>query len=665
MELPLLTDIVIILGVSVPLILLFQRFRLPSILGLILAGIIVGPSALSLVHSAHDVETMSEIGVIFLLFVIGIEFSLKQLAQIKRTVFVAGLFQVFATIAVVSLLALGWGMNINQSIFLGFLFSLSSTAIVLKMLQEQGAVHTPHGRVAIAVLIFQDIIVVPFMLVTPMLAGQSENWIVETGILLLKVLAVIAITFVLARYVVPWILDRVVRTKNRELFILTLVVICFATAWLTSAVGLSLALGAFFAGLIISESAYSHQATTNILPFREIFISFFFVSIGMLLDVRFFLLNIHWILLLTIATFIVKGLIASTATALLNYPARTVILSGMTLFQVGEFAFVLSATGIAYGLLNDDTYQYFLSVSIFTMAATPFVMKYEESISDRILRRALPRQVRVRLDSIAKARMAVSSTETIEPLKDHLIIIGYGINGKNVAKAARNAEIPYTILELDPRLIEAAMRDGEPIHFGDATDEQTLSGQNIQSARVVVIAISDQDATRKIIGNIRRYSETAYVIVRTRYVKEIESIIRLGADEVIPEEFETSIEIFTKVLRKYLIPSDEIESFTQQIRSGNYEMLRSVGALPGINSLSIPDLEISSLRVSQARNDVVGKDLASADLRRRFGVNLLAIHRSNRYLTLLTPETVIEQDDLLYVVGTPGQIAELNQYLRL
>lgn len=662
MELPMLTDIVIILGISVPLILLFQRFRLPSILGLLLAGIIVGPSGLSLVHSAHDVEVMSEIGVIFLLFVIGIEFSLGQLAQIKRTVFVGGAVQMFLTIAVVAGIAFAWGLEVNKAIFMGFLFALSSTAIVLKLLQEQGAVHTPHGRVAVAILIFQDIIVVPLMLVTPMLAGQSENWMLEVGVLLIKVLAVIAITLVLARYVVPFILDRVVRTKNKELFILTLVVICFATAWMTSAVGLSLALGAFFAGLIISESSYSHQATANILPFREIFISFFFVSIGMLLDIKFFFTHIHWVILLSIATFIVKGIVSAIATAVLRYPARTVILSGMTLFQVGEFAFVLSAAGLTYNLLSEEAYQLFLAVSILTMAGTPFVMKYEEMISDRILRRALPRTVRKRLDSIAKLKGA-SEVKSGEELKDHLVIIGYGINGKNVAKAARSAEIPYSILELDPDLIEDGKKDGQPIHFGDATDTHTLSHFNLPFARVIVIAISDQEATTKILKNIRMFTETAHVIVRTRHVKEIDQIVKLGADEVIPEEFETSIEIFTKVLRKYLIPTDEIEAFTSQIRSGNYEMLRSAGAMRNTNSLSIPELEIATLRVYQMKNEVVGKTLVESNIRVRFGLNVLAIQRGNRYLTNLTPETTIEQDDLLYVVGAPDQIASINQYL--
>lgn len=664
MELPLLTDIVIILGVSVPLILFFQRFRLPSILGLILAGIIVGPSGLSLVHSAHDVEIMSEIGVIFLLFVIGIEFSLKQLAQIKRAVFTGGMIQVVFTIAVVAALAWAFGMPIRNSIFLGFLFALSSTAIVLKMLQEGGAVHTPHGRVSVAILIFQDIIVVPMILFTPILAGQSEDWVMEVATLLIKVVAVVAMTYVLARYIVPWILDRVVKTKNRELFILTLVVICFATAWMTSAAGLSLALGAFFAGLIISESTYSHQATANILPFREIFISFFFVSIGMLLDMRFFLSNLHWIIALTLATVIVKALVAGIAAAVLRYPARTVILVALTLFQVGEFAFVLSVSGLSFGLLSENVYQYFLSISILSMAATPFMMRFEDSISTYLLRSSLPKAVRKRLNSLAQSANNDVDSPQSEDLRDHLLIIGYGINGKNVANAAKSANIPYTILELDPTLIDEAKRNGEPICFGDATDEHVLLEQNIQYARVIVVAISDAEATRKVIQTARSFTETAYILVRTRYVKEIESIIQLGADEVIPEEFETSIEIFTRVLRKYLIPTNEIDQFISQIRADNYDMLRTAGALKQGGTLTIPNVEIATIRVAQVKNNIVGRTLVQADIRGQYGVNLLAIQRNNRYLSNLTAETCIMQDDVLYLFGAPERIAELNQYLR-
>ncbi len=296
MELPILKDVVIILGSSVLIILLFQRIKMPSILGFLFTGIIAGPHGLSLVKASHEVEILAEMGVIFLLFVIGIEFSLKGLARIKNTVLVGGSLQVGGTVLLTFLFARLAGLPVNQAIFMGFLLSLSSTAIVLKLLQEQGKMSSPQGRLALGILIFQDIIVVPMILFTPLLAGNGGD-VVETVLFMLgKFILVLGLLFLLARYIVPKVLQRVVRTRSRELFILTVVVLCFATAWLTSSVGLSLALGAFFAGLIISESDYSHQATANILPFREIFISFFFVSVGMLLDVGHFL-NYFWLLL--------------------------------------------------------------------------------------------------------------------------------------------------------------------------------------------------------------------------------------------------------------------------------------------------------------------------------------------------------------------------------
>jgi CPA2 family monovalent cation:H+ antiporter-2 len=282
MELPILTDIVIILGSSILIILLFQRFKLPVILGFLITGIIVGPHGLNLITATHEVELLAEIGIIFLLFVIGIEFSLKGLASIKRTVLVGGSLQVVGTIGSVMLIAYLLGMPIQSAIFLGFLLSLSSTAIVLKMLQEKGELNSPHGRVSVGILIFQDIIVVLMMLLTPILAGQSENPGMTLLWLLLKVILILLTIFILTRYVVPVLFKWVVKSKSRELFILMVVVLCFATAWLTSAIGLSLALGAFFAGLIISESDYNHQATANIIPFREIFISGYVVGLVVL-----------------------------------------------------------------------------------------------------------------------------------------------------------------------------------------------------------------------------------------------------------------------------------------------------------------------------------------------------------------------------------------------
>jgi len=664
MDIPLLPDIVVILGLSVFIILVFQKLKIPSIIGFLLTGVVCGPNGLSLVKGGHEVELLAEIGVIFLLFVIGIEFSLKSLIAIKRTVFWGGMMQVFGTIGLTALATHLIGLNWTEAVFMGFLLSLSSTAIVLKMLQERGEINSPHGRISVAILIFQDLIVVPMMLVTPIIAGATDDVGFTLGMMLLKVVGVLIVVIALARYVVPTILSQVVKTKSRELFILTVVVLCFATAWLTASVGLSLALGAFFAGLVISESEYSHQATANILPFREIFISFFFVSVGMLLDVSFFLEHIVKIHLLAIVVSAVKLFIVIITVLALRYPPRTVFMSAFYLFQVGEFAFLLSTIGTKYQVLSPEVYQYFLAISIITMGATPFIINYSAKITDFLVKAPLPTKIRKRIKAITK-KQANSATDAHE-FEDHLIIIGYGINGKNVAKAARQADIEYVVIELDPDLINQAKVNNENIVYGDAADETILKHVCIQKARVVVVAISDPQSTKAIVHQIRQYTETAWVIVRTRYVKDIDVYMKLGADEVIPEEFETSIEIFRRVLRKYLVPSNEILAFVSKVRSHNYEDLRMEPSPNGFEMsthLHIPNMEIATLPVIFTDDTIINKTLAESKLRTRHGITVLALKRGDDYITDITNDTIIKQDDILYLFGTPDCIIKMNSLL--
>ncbi len=668
MEIPLLGDIVIILGSSVFIILVFQRLKMPSILGFLLTGILIGPSGTSLIKAVHEVELLAEIGVIFLLFVIGIEFSLKSLLSLKRTIIGGGAIQVGGTILVTMGFALYTGMNWNQALFIGFILSLSSTAIVLKMLQSRGELSAPHGRIALAMLIFQDIIVVPMLLITPLISGESGNIMLALLILTGKVISVVVVVFLMARYAVPYILLQVVKTRSNELFILTLILICFATAFLTSTIGLSLALGAFFAGLVISESDYNHQATANILPFREIFISFFFVSIGMLLDVRFFIDHVFMILLITLAVILMKWVITNFASLVLGYPFRTVLLTGFTLFQVGEFSFILAERGLEFDLLSPEVYQYFLAVSILSMAVTPFIIPHAQWFTDHLLRLPIPGKVRRRLESFSQVRQESHQADE-KALKDHIVIVGYGLNGKNLSRAAREAQIPYVIIELNPETVRTARKNGEPIIFGDASQEVILEHVHIHEARVVVIAISDPISTKKIVGQVRMFTQTAYLIVRTRYTSDIEANLMLGADQVIPEEFETSVKIFTSVLHKYLVPENEIQSFVNIIRSQNYELLRnsdySVIKMKGMELLSRPEIEIVSLPVQQGSNAIIEKTIAETDLKNKYGVTILAIKRNMKYITHIKPDEVIHQDDILYVIGHPDKVEAFNDFLRM
>lgn len=652
MHIPLLQDLLIILGFSVVIVFLLQRIRLPSILGFLITGIIIGPYGLSLVNVVEQVEVISEIGVILLLFVIGMELSLKQLLSIKRTVFIGGALQVGLTVLASALVYYLVGASVNEAVFIGFLFSLSSTAVVLKLLQDRNEIFSPHGRNALGILIFQDIIVVPMMLVTPIIAGQSSNITMSVVLLLVKTIIVIGITIIGARYIVPKLMYAIARTRSKELFLISTMTICFAVAFLTSKAGLSLALGAFLAGLIISESEYSHQATSIILPFRELFASFFFISIGMLLDLNFFFSNIAIIMGILLVVFFLKSIITSLAVAVLKYPPRTVLLTGLSLFQIGEFAFILSRAGIEFNILTEETNQYFLAVSILSMVLTPFVIMYSEHIAN-LLVKLKPGY------KLSKNTLNDNKTQDNNKfnLANHLVIIGYGINGSNLARAAIYSDIPYLVIELNAETVKSERQKGIPVLFGDATNIHILEAANVVQARAVVIAISDPVATKIITSNVRMISQSVYLLVRTRYIKETDELISLGADEVIPEEFETSIEIFSRILQNFLVPVDDIDKFIESIRSDNYNLFQAKKKLPlTVKSTRIPDFKVTCVSINKDSGKIVGKSIKESNIRAEYGINVLAISRKDEMIYNISPDEIILQDDLVFIHGKPENV---------
>ncbi|MGB2697924.1 MAG: cation:proton antiporter [Candidatus Zixiibacteriota bacterium] len=565
MGIPLLSDIVIVLGLSIVVLFVCSHLRIPTIVGFFLTGMLAGPHGLGLIKAVHEVEILAEIGIVLLLFTIGMEFSLKNLLRIKKSILMGGSLQVWLTFLAVFVIAMKLGQSFSESIFLGFLISLSSTAIVLKVIQQRAEVDSPYGSTTLGILIYQDVIIVPMMLFTPLLVGATANYGVSPLILLIKGVGIIAFVIVSSKWIVPQVLYQIARTRNRELFLLSVVIICFGFAWLFSSAGLSLALGAFLAGLIISESEYAHQALGNILPLRDISMSFFFISIGMLLDVGFLFQHPGLIVLIALGVLALKTFIAGFAATLLGFPFRTVVLVGLALSQVGEFSFILSKTGIEFGLLAGDTYQMFLAVSVLTMALTPVIIAFAPRTADFVLQLPMPARLRTGFSPVQEVKLPRK--------KDHLVIIGFGFNGRNLARAAKVRGIPYSIIEMNPETVREEKIKGEPIHYGDATHKAVLGRADIKDARVAVVAISDPAATRRIVELVRKVNPGIYVIVRTRFIQEVKSLRRLGADEVIPEEFETSVEIFARVLEKYLVPRDEIDKYIDEIRSEDYDML--------------------------------------------------------------------------------------------
>ena len=651
MELSALRDLVIIFALSIGILLLSHRLRLPSIVGLLLTGVIVGPYGLGLVHDIEVVESLAEVGIILLLFTIGIEFSLHTLLSLKRIVGIAGTLQVGLSIAGTYAAARLLGRSDSEAVLWGFLVALSSTAIVLKLLGERGETDSPHGRIAVGVLILQDLSVVPMMFLLPLLAGSTASSTASLGWVIAKAVGTVAVVLVSARMVIPPLLHQVVRTRSHELFVLGIVVICFGTAWLTSLAGLSLALGAFVAGILISESDYGQQALADVLPLRDLFSSLFFVSVGMLLNGGFALSHAGTIVLIVMGLLVGKFVTGAVATLALRYPLRTAVLTGLALAQIGEFSFVLARAGMASGLIGDEMYQVFIAAAVITMLAAPFLLRAAPVLADRAAQLALARWLAGRPQIEGEARGM--------PLKDHVIIAGFGVNGRNVARALAAANIPYLILEMNPETVRVERQKGIPIAYGDAAHEAVLRHAYIEAARVAVVAISDAAATRRVVELARRLNPRVYLIARTRYSQEVGPLSSLGANEAIPEEFETSIEIFARVLRRYLVPREDIERQIAAIREDGYEMLRQLRPSP----LSFPeiqqhlaDLEVETFRIA-AEAPASGKTLAELRLREQVGVTVLAIQRNGETLTNPWGGTSLQAGDLVITLGKPTQFA--------
>jgi len=640
-----LKDLLIVFALGGLVVYALRSIKLPPIVGLLIAGAAVGPHGFSLVEDAHRVEVLAEVGVVLLLFTVGLEFSLGQLLGMWRLLVLGGGGQVLGCIVAVALVTSAFDGGLSKPLFFGFLAAMSSTAIVLRSLAERAQLSSPLGRVVLGVLLFQDLCIVPLMLVTPLLSGQGDGAASLFGTLARAVVVVVAVVL-FARRLVPPLLSAVVRSRSRELFLTLLLVLCLGTAYLTSLAGLSLALGAFLAGLAVSESEYSHQALAEAIPFRDAFGSLFFVSIGMLMDVRFVLqepLLVLGVLLLLIA---IKTLTAALPALLLGYQLHLALNAGLVLAQVGEFAFVLSRAGLDLGLVNARENQIFLSASVLSMLVTPLLIAGGRALAERLPHEALaPRQ-----------SAAVESTPT--QASDHVIIAGYGVNGQNLARALSSRGIPYVIVEMNPETVRAARGRGEPIHFGDCTRVAVLESLGIQRARMYVVAISDAASTRQTTSLARSLNAEVDILVRTRFVAEVEQLRRLGANEVIPEEFETSIEIFARVLHRFDVPKNVILDAVAAVRGGMYDMLRGASRSPRALPSKFPGLDNVELERLQVRDgsSAIGRSLAELELRRTTGATVLAVQRAGVLQASPAGDFRVECLDVLWVLGEASAI---------
>ncbi len=661
----LLANVDVLLGFAILILTVFYRFQVPPVLGFLVTGMLIGPYGLGILNGGQN-ELNADLGVIFLLFTIGVDLSLKELWKMKKALFLGGTLQILLTIVLTLIVCSYLGFSSATSAFFGFLISLSSTAIVLKVLQDRNEVYTQHGKTSLAILIFQDLAIVPLILITPLLAGDALNLEGSLSIVFFKGSLVILVFILSAKFLIPYIFYHVGRTGNKELFLVSVVFICLSTALLTSSIGLSLALGAFLAGIVISGSQYSQQAMGNIVPLRDMFMSFFFVSVGMLLNIEYLLDHLPIIILASIALIVIKSIAGVASTFLLGYPLRAAILTGFALSQVGEFSFVLSRLGVEYSLMTEETYQAFLAISIITMGVTPFLINASHKPVDFLVTKISGTTNGMKLIHGLYSE-PIKEEEQAEPeMKDHLIIVGFGFSGRTVSKAAKAAGIPYIIVEANPETVIQEKQKGENIHYGDATFEIVLEHAGVKNARVLIIGISDSTATGKIVEIAKKLSPNICIIAKVRDLQEMKRLNSLGADEIIPEEYETSVEIFVRVLEKYLVPREDIEKLVNDVRANGYRMLRKLsGNTCGGSEFNIkdglPGVDIQVLKVEDG-SSFDGRALEDLNFRKKHGVTVLSVRRGSDLIYTPEGNFILHAKDACILLGKPEDLCNIRRF---
>jgi len=648
MNLDILKGIVIIFALSTLVNLLFTRIKVPTVVGYLLTGIIAGPHVLALVGAGKEIEVLAEIGVVLLLFTIGLEFSLQHLLRIRKIVFFGGLLQVTLTAAAFFLVSRLYDLTWQSGLFISFLAALSSSALVLKLLQERSEITSNYGRTVLGILIFQDLLLVPLLLFTNLLAANAVNVPKEILILVAKVVFIIGLVYVGNKWILPKLLHLIALTKNQELFIMSIFLICFAIALLTSKLGMSLAFGAFLAGLMVSESEYSHNAFGNLLPIKDIFASFFFVSVGMLLDVSFIIGNWQLVLLSVILVIVLKTIIAGGTGFLLGHTFHGTILIGLTLSQVGEFSFILAKLGFDYTILSGFYYQLFLAVAVITMASTPFLIRLSRPLYNVFMKLPLP-------DFIIGGLFPLPEIE-IPEVRNHLVIIGKDASATKLSAMAKYNNIHHVAIVFDPALAKEKMKNGDLVVYGDAVNEPVLKKAYVDTADIVVISVGSIVPAMSIIEKVRKINNNVYILVRSPLTQNVAQLYKTGADQVLPEKLEIAIDLMNRILVRRKLTQKEINRIMTHIRDVNLGIFseKDIVNQPSILD-EFSDIKISVIKVA-AGSQAEGKSPVDIDLRRKTGVTLLAIKRKNDVLEHPPPDTIFLKDDIAYVLGDPEQV---------
>lgn len=641
-----LSEFVIIIVAATFVVVLFSRFKIPALIGFLCTGIIIGPGGLSWVKSGHELELMSEIGIMLLMFSIGLEFSLKRIKEMKFEVLILGALQVCISMLVIFVIAITFGLNWQKSIFIAMILSVSSTAIVIKLLQDKNQLRTPAGKTMLGILLFQDMCVVPFIIFTPLLANSQQ---LELSPLISKLSTALLLLFgisIVSKYILPKIIDIVFTSKVSELFLTFSLSMCFGLAILSAYTGFSMAMGAFIAGMVLAESAYHYQIDSDVKPLRYLFLSLFFISVGMLLNTGYLLNNFASVILVVLSILLLKALIIFVICYLLKQPFNIALRSGISISQIGEFSFMLLSIAKPAGVLNDNEYQLFLSATVISMMLTPILFSIGELAGKYKTRK---------LHSMPKPDLS----------KEEVIIIGFGINGQNLAKIFKSLQIKYKIIELNASIVKKYQESGENIYFGDSTRLDNLEYFGIKQARLLVIAISDSQATLSTVRLARQLNASLHIIARTENISEIKRLQQAGADEVISQEFEASIEITTSVLKFFGISEPLIKLKADNIRKHNYGFFETA---TNNNRLKIADLvsikEFNHSYFVSPNSSLIG--LCIDDIYKNSHIfshiSIIGIIRNKEIISYPPEDTQIEALDTIIIFGRQDYLDKAINY---
>lgn len=631
-----------------------RSLKLPPMLGYLAAGVLIGPHAMALAQNSEGVRHLGEFGVVFLMFAIGLEFSLPKLLAMRKQVFGLGLMQVLATMAVVTVggVALShwvggiWDMGWQTALALSGVLAMSSTAIVVKLMAERAELESEHGRRVMGILLFQDLAVVPLLILIPALGSASEHLLPALGWALIKAVVLVGLLLTGGQRFMRWWLTLVARRKSEELFMLNLLLITLGLAWLTELAGLSLALGAFIAGVLVSETEYRHQVGTDIRPFHDVLLGLFFITIGMMLDWH--ILVDRWALVLALLAvpLLVKAVIILVLARLMGATTGVALRSGLFLAQAGEFGFVLLSLTQENGLVQPALMNPILAAMVLSMLATPFLIMYSNRIVMKLVASDWMQQ---------SLQMTTIARKTINTSK-HVIICGYGRCGQNLARMLEREGIPYMALDLDPDRVRQAAAAGDSVVYGDATRLQALMAAGLVRASAVVVTYIDVPAALKVLANTRAHAPQVPVVVRTQDDAYLDKLQDAGATEVVPEAIEGSLMLASHALALVGVPMRRVLRVVQDQRDARYNMLRGYFHGADDDTPNERDQERMSTVSLPPGAKALGSPLGDLALN-AVGVRVVNLRRANGHQAAAADDAVLQEGDTLVLSGHPTALA--------